>query len=118
MAKVQKIVRGKWTTPIIYFLNGRTLRFSELKHRIPFITEANLTRELRFWEQEGLIHREVYKQVPPKVEYSLTDLGKDFLPVVEAVQDFADKYEAYAGQSLTLSKARSNANIGEGHEYN
>ena len=95
VAKVQKIVCGKYTTAIVYFLNGRTLRFSELRRCIPFITEANLTRELRFLEEKGLIHREVYKQVPPKVEYSLTELGRGFLPVVEAVQNFAELYESF-----------------------
>lgn len=92
VAKIQKIIRGKWTTAIVYFLNSSTHRFSELKRRIPMITEANLTRELRFLEEEGLIHREVYKQVPPKVEYSLTELGNEFMPVVEAVMKFAEFY--------------------------
>ena len=104
VAKVQKILCGKWTTAIVYFLDGRTLRFSELRKCLPFITEANLTRELRFLESKGMIHREVYKQVPPKVEYSLTELGRGFLPVVEAVQKFAELYETYEKESATPSK--------------
>lgn len=100
VAKVQKIVRGKWTMVIVYFLKDRVLRFSELKRKIPMVTEANLAKELRMLEGQGLIHREVYKQVPPKVEYSLTPLGKQFLPVVEAVNQFAEVYSMSRDESI------------------
>lgn len=86
-----KIVRGKWTMPIIYYLGFGTLRFSELKRKMPYITEANLTKELRQLENYGMIHREVYKEVPPKVEYSLTEKGFQFIPVMEAIAEFAEK---------------------------
>lgn len=93
VAKVQGIVRGKWTMVICYFLSKGTLRFKELSRKIPMVTDANLTKELRSLEAAGLVHREVYPVVPPKVEYSLTELGRAFLPVVEAVNDFAEAYE-------------------------
>lgn len=93
VARVQPIVRGKWTTVIVYFLSKGTLRFSELRRRIPMVTDANLTKELRNLEAWGLVHREVYPVVPPKVEYSLTELGRAFMPVVEAVGEFAEVYE-------------------------
>ena len=89
MAKVQKIVRGKWSMLIIYLLSSGTFRFSELHRKLSWITEANLTKELRTLEEYGLIHREVYPVVPPKVEYSLTDIGRDFLPVIEALDKWA-----------------------------
>mgnify|MGYP000317548534 FL=1 len=60
---------------IIYFLYHETLRFSQLKRKMPQVTEANLTKELRMLEQYGLVHREIYREVPPRVEYSLTEIG-------------------------------------------
>ncbi len=92
LSDVQPIVRGKWTMVIIYFLNQRTYRFGELSRKLPMITQANLTKELRALEEYGLIHREVYKEIPPKVEYSLTEIGYDFLPVIHALEDFSQKY--------------------------
>ena len=86
VANVQKIIRGKWTMVIIYFLCDKTLRFSQLKRLMPQVTEANLTKELRTLEQYGLIHREVYREVPPRVEYSLTEIGRKFIPVLEALE--------------------------------
>ncbi len=93
ISKVQKVLHGKWTMVIVYFLSQKTLRFGELSRKIPQVTQANLTKELRKLEEYGLIHREVYKEVPPKVEYSLTDLGVKFLPVIEAIENWAKEYE-------------------------
>lgn len=93
VASVQKIVRGKWTMVIIFFLSQGTLRFGELSRKMPQVTQANLTKELRMLEDYKVIHREVYKEVPPKVEYSLTDIGKKFLPVLEALATWAIEYE-------------------------
>ncbi|MCD7920019.1 MAG: helix-turn-helix transcriptional regulator [Clostridiales bacterium] len=94
LASVQKIVHGKWTMVIIYFLSQQTLRFSELKRKLPNVTEANLTKELRALEQYGLVHREVYREVPPRVEYSLTPIGIKFVPVLEALEQWALEYNA------------------------
>lgn len=93
IANVQKIIHGKWTMVIIYYLRNETLRFSELSKKIPQVTQANLTKELRMLEEYGLVHREVYREVPPKVEYSLTEIGKKFLPVIEALETWAIQYE-------------------------
>lgn len=93
VAGVQKIVRGKWTMVILFFLSQQTLRFGELSRKVPMVTQANLTKELRLLESYGLIHREVYPQVPPKVEYSLTKIGEQFLPVLDALETFANTYE-------------------------
>ncbi|MCD7768853.1 MAG: helix-turn-helix transcriptional regulator [Oscillospiraceae bacterium] len=94
LASVQKIVHGKWTMVIIYFLSQQTLRFSELKRKLPNVTEANLTKELRTLEQYGLVHREVYREVPPRVEYSLTPIGIKFIPVLESLEQWAIEYNA------------------------
>ncbi len=77
---------------VIYVLSEGTLRFSEIHRRLPHITEANLTKDLRTLEAHGIIHREVYPVVPPKVEYSLTEAGKEFLPILDALNSWADKY--------------------------
>lgn len=78
---------------IIYFLCDKTLRFSQFKRLMPQVTEANLTKELRMLEQYGLVHREVYREVPPRVEYSLTEIGRKFIPVLEALEKWAREYE-------------------------
>ncbi|MDO5520982.1 MAG: helix-turn-helix domain-containing protein [bacterium] len=94
VAKISKVVQGKWTMIIIYLLSGGTLRFSELRNKLPNVTDANLTKDLRLLESYGVIHREVYPVVPPKVEYSLTDMGKDFLPILDSLNKWAEKYTA------------------------
>lgn len=96
IAKAQKVLRGKWTMVIIYFLSQGTHRFSEIKRKLPQVTEANLTKELRLLEQLDIIHREVYREVPPRVEYSLTDIGYKFLPVLEALEAWAIEYEHHS----------------------
>ncbi|MBP2651052.1 MAG: HxlR family transcriptional regulator [Firmicutes bacterium] len=90
---VQKVISGKWSMVIIYFLRAGTLRFGELQRKLPNLTQATLTKELRSLESYGLVHREVYKQVPPKVEYSLTKMGVKFLPVLSALEEWAIEYE-------------------------
>ena len=94
IARVSKVLQGKWSMVIIYVLSEGTLRFSEIHHKLSHITEANLTKDLRMLEAKGVIHREVYPVVPPKVEYSLTDMGKDFLPILDSINKWAEKYTA------------------------
>ena len=103
IADVQKIIQGKWTMVIIYYLSQETLRFGKLSRKIPQITQANLTKELRKLEEFGLIHREVYREVPPKVEYSLTDIGRKFLPVINALEVWGIEYRQFCEISETLS---------------
>ena len=88
----QKIFSGKWSVLIIHNLNDGELRYGELQRRIGDITQATLTKQLRMLEDYGLISRYVYTEIPPKVEYSLTDLGKDFSPVLEQFRIWGDKY--------------------------
>ena len=94
ISDIQPIVRGKWTMVIVYFLSQGTHRFCELSRKLPMITQANLTKELRALEEYGFVHREVYREVPPKVEYSLTPIGHAFLPVIKALEEFAEQYQA------------------------
>ncbi|HIW72253.1 MAG TPA: helix-turn-helix transcriptional regulator [Candidatus Levilactobacillus faecigallinarum] len=92
-ASVQEVVQGKWTMVILYFLSRDVLRFGELNRKMPMVTQAYLTKELRLLEGHGLVHRQVYPQVPPKVEYSLTDLGRAFIPVLKSLEKFALVYQ-------------------------
>ena len=94
IARVSKVFQGKWTMVILHILSEGTLRFGEIKRKLPDVTDANLTKDLRLLESYGVIHREVYPVVPPKVEYSLTDMGKDFLPILDSINKWAEKYTA------------------------
>ena len=88
----QKIFSGKWSILIIYHLREKTLRFGELQRSIPGITQATLTKQLRALEEYGMIERNVYPVVPPKVEYSLSKIGKEFIPVLEQFEIFGGKF--------------------------
>lgn len=87
--KALDIIVGKWKPIILLHLfeNG-TMRFNELKRSMPGITQKMLTQQLRELEEEDLIHREVYPQVPPKVEYSITVHGKTIEPILEAMHEW------------------------------
>ena len=92
ISKVSKVLQGKWAMVIIYVLSEGTLRFSEIHHKLPHITEANLTKDLRMLESYGVIHKEVYPVVPPKVEYSLTEIGKTIEPIINLMSKWGAYY--------------------------
>jgi DNA-binding HxlR family transcriptional regulator len=79
------VIGGKWKPLILFYLKGGALRFSDLRRRVPSVTQKMLTDRLRELERDGIVHRKVYPQVPPKVEYSLTAYGKTLAPVLEAM---------------------------------
>lgn len=88
------IIGGKWKVLILYYLNGETRRFNELQRLLAGITQRMLTLQLRELENDGIVHREVYPQVPPKVEYSLTEFGRTLIPVIEAMHRWGEQYAA------------------------
>ena len=93
-----QVIGGKWKPIIIHRLgHDGTLRFSEIKRAIPNITQKMLTQQLRELETDGVVHREVYPQVPPRVEYSLTGIGRSVMPVIDALSGWGRDYEAWAG---------------------
>ena len=91
-ATAQKVLSGKWALIILHCLSENKLRFNELQKRMPDITQATLTKQLRTLEEYGIITRTVYLQIPPKVEYELSDMGKDFSGVLNSLKIWGDKY--------------------------
>jgi DNA-binding HxlR family transcriptional regulator len=91
----QKIISGKWKIIILYYLSEGTHRFSELNKKMPGVAQATLTSQLRALEASGLIDRKVYPQVPPKVEYRLSELGERFRPVLQSIDTFGQEYIQY-----------------------
>nr|WP_314487549.1 helix-turn-helix domain-containing protein [uncultured Kingella sp.] len=98
VSTILDIIGGKWKVLILYHLFGDTRRFNELQRLMPAITQRMLTLQLRELEQDGIVHREVYPQVPPKVEYSLTDFGRTLLPVIQAMHDWSEAYAQECGK--------------------
>jgi DNA-binding HxlR family transcriptional regulator len=84
-----EVVGGRWKVMVIHQLLEGTRRFSELHRALVGVSHRTLTQQLRELEQRGIIRRKVYHQVPPKVEYSLTPLGKSLQPVLMAMHDWA-----------------------------
>lgn len=87
----QKLLQGKWAILILHALNEGTKRFNELERDIQ-ITHATLSSQLKYMEKEGLVHRTVYPEVPPRVEYSLTAMGRRFAPVLDSIQVWGEGY--------------------------
>ena len=91
MSRLQSVIGGKWKILILWYVSFyRVQRFGELLRRLEGITQSTLTRQLRELESDGFLHREIYKEIPPKVEYSLTELGESFLPVLQAMMAWSE----------------------------
>ena len=88
------LIGDKWKVLILRDLITGTKRFGELKKSIGSVSQKVLTAQLRDMEKKGLIHREVYAEVPPRVEYSLTDLGRSLKPILDAMQSWGEEYKA------------------------
>jgi DNA-binding HxlR family transcriptional regulator len=91
------IIGGRWKVLILRELLGGVKRFNELHRALTGITQKMLTQQLREMEDDGIIHREVYQQVPPKVEYSLTPLGQSLEPILAVMHEWGERYLAEKG---------------------
>ena len=87
------VIGGKWKVIILYQLRGHTLRFGELKRLIPNITQKMLTQQLRDLEKDKLVARKVYAEVPPKVEYTSTDLAMRLNPALDLLCEWGADYK-------------------------
>ena len=91
MCTLQSVIGGKWKILILWYVSFyKVQRFGELMRRLDGITQSTLTKQLRELESDGFLHREIYKEIPPKVEYSLTELGESFIPVLQAMMPWSE----------------------------
>jgi DNA-binding HxlR family transcriptional regulator len=86
------LIGGKWKAVILYYLFQGPKRFNELRRLLPEATQRMLTLQLRELEQDSIVHREIYKEVPPKVEYSLTEFGTSLGPIIVQMLDWGEQY--------------------------
>ncbi|WP_410508506.1 helix-turn-helix domain-containing protein [Methanosarcina hadiensis] len=102
------VIGGKWKPVILWQLKTEKLRFSGLQQSMQGISPKMLTKQLRELEEAGLVLREVYPEIPPRVEYSLTEFGKTVLPVLDALCEWGSKYlqrECDSGKNEGLKAA-------------
>lgn len=88
------LIGDKWKVLILRDLMPGTKRFGELKKSIGKVSQKVLTAQLRAMEESGLVHRKVYAEVPPRVEYTLTALGRSLSPILEAMQSWGEEYQS------------------------
>ena len=92
------VIGGKWKPRILWILSHGTYRFSELQRALPTITQTMLTKQLRELEEDKIVLRKVYAQVPPRVEYSLSEVGQTVLPLVHALHQWGKDYSKTQGR--------------------
>src|ERR1700733_5150061 len=95
------IIGGKWKPSLLFHLEGRTRRFCELQRLIPGLTKKMLTQHLRELEHDGIVHRKVYAEVPPRVEYSLTRHGESLKPILKLMSAWGNRHRARYGLPAT-----------------
>lgn len=88
------LISGQWTVAICCYLAGGKLRYADLKKRMPSITDRMLALELKKMEERGLVVRYVYAEVPARVEYELTPIGNELLPVIFQLRDWGERHKA------------------------
>lgn len=103
MKNTLEIITGKWKPLILlYLIKFGTMRFSKLKRSLPGITQKMLTQHLRELEEEGIVIRVVYPVVPPKVEYTITDYGKELEPILDALHHWGEKHNLQKQQNSII----------------
>lgn len=104
----QKVLTGKWSIYIIYLLKDGPIRFNELQRRMPEdMTHTTLSRQLKSLEEDGLIVRHVYSEIPPKVEYELSEIGQKFEKVLDELEVWGNEYIAYLNKHGTVRSLQS-----------
>lgn len=93
MSRMQAVLGGKWKILILWYIaTYEVQRFGELMRRIAGISQSTLTKQLRELEEDGLVHREIYREIPPKVEYSLTETGRSLVPILTDMVLWSQKW--------------------------
>jgi DNA-binding HxlR family transcriptional regulator len=105
-----QLMGGRWKLLILMRLNSGTQRYGELKKKIANITERMLTLQLRELEADGLIARQVFAEVPPRVEYTLTDIGRELVPICDALHTWGTRHRY---QVVGEVSALSHENVAE-----
>ena len=98
-----QFIDGKWKGVILWHLLAETLRFNQLRRLLPSVTQRMLTNQLRELEQDGLVTRRVYAEIPPKVEYSLTERGRTLQPVLLALKAWGDAHGEVAERTAAAA---------------
>lgn len=101
------LIDGKWKGVILYHLQDGRLRFGELRKRLPGITQRMLTKQLRALEQDDLIIRKVYAEVPPRVEYELSETGLRLRPVIDALRAWGEDHRARQSAAVTVKRPKT-----------
>lgn len=95
----QRLLSGKWSIYLMYLLTDGPVRFNELQRRMPEnMTHTTLSRQLKLLEEEGLVVRTVYSEIPPRVEYSLSEIGERFRMVLDSLHDWGNEYIGYLAE--------------------
>ena len=93
MASVQAVLGGKWKILILWYVAFyKVQRFGQLMRRLDGITQSSLTKQLRELERDGFLHREIYPEIPPRVEYTLTDMGQSFAPILHSMLAWSEAH--------------------------
>lgn len=108
-ATAQSLISGKWAILILHYLEDGAIRFNELQRLMPKMTHATLSIQLKDLVEKGLVKRTQYETIPPKVEYSLTDMGQKFHPVMEALECWGKEYIAYLKETEQVSEETSSS---------
>lgn len=107
------IIGGKWKAPLLFYLDRRTRRFCELQRLIPGLTKKMLTQHLRELERDGIVHRKVYAEVPPHVEYSLTRHGESLKPILKLMSAWGNRHRAHYGAQSARSRKPATTDLNE-----
>lgn len=105
MADILNRIGDKWSVMVVGFLTRRTMRFNELRHAIGGISQRMLTLTLRNLERDGLVTRTVYAEIPPRVEYALTDLGRTLTKPLDALWNWAAEHQGEVQQARVVYDA-------------
>ena len=106
------VIAGRWKILVLWWLQEGELRFGELRRRMPTITQKMLTQQLRQMETEGLVDREVFAQVPPKVIYRLTERGQSLRPVLRSLYDWSRDHPPLVFSLTSKVRSREENSVG------